>query len=332
VEKNRPSPLACAAQKRHISAPQPWDDVHRPGALAIPLPRPAAMNMTPSASGRLAVRLLPAAFLTAAWSICCGSGSLHAAEPGQPRSHLQPVSEIVQPPASSQGLGIALRRASPVLRRQLALKRGAGLVVDEVAAGSRAAAVGFVQHDVLVRLDDQLLLLPEQFDALLESAEADDRLECIVLRGGREVALPLGTRPESERPAAVTTADRPERRPLRPAASALALVQPMADSRQKVTSRLRQLSDETLLRQDPDYRIRLSRGDETRLLVSDATGRVVFDGPIDAAVDRARVPAAIRGRVAEMEQYLETAQTAGRDSSRPVAEIGSLGIRPVELQ
>ena len=106
----------------------------------------------------------------------------------------------------------------------------------------------------------------------------------------------------------------------------------MANSPQMATSRLRQLSDETLLRQDPDYRIRLSRGDETRLLVSDATGRVVFDGPIDAATDRARVPAAIRDRVAEMEQYLETAQTAGRDSSRPVAEIGSLGIRPVELQ
>ena len=290
------------------------------------------MNITSPASGRFAPRILSAGILAAASIACCSTHPLPAAEPTQRRSHLQPVSEIVQPPASSQGLGISLRRASPVLRRQLALKRGAGLVVDDVAAGSRAAAVGFIQHDVLVRLDDQLLLLGEQFDALLESAEAADRLECIVLRGGREVTLPLGAQPESVPPTAVTAADSSTRRPLRPAASALALVQPMANSPQMATSRLRQLSDETLLRQDPDYRIRLSRGDETRLLVSDATGRVVFDGPIDAATDRARVPAAIRDRVAEMEQYLETAQTAGRDSSRPVAEIGSLGIRPVELQ
>ncbi len=282
------------------------------------------MNNTPPALSRFTGRTSPAILISAvAW---CWPGMLLAADGVQPRSHLQPVSEIVRAPTSGEGLGIVLRRASPVLRRQLALKRGAG---QDVAEGSRAAAAGFVQHDVLVRLDDQLLLLPEQFDALLESAEADDRLECVVLRGGREVTVPL-----AERPVVTAAATTPIRRPLRPTASTLALVQSVSEREEPAEGRLRRLSDETLLRQDPDYQIRLSHGEETRLLVSDATGRVVFDGPIDAAADRARVPTAVRSRVVEMERYLERTDSpaAIAGGSRPVAEIGGLGIRPVELR
>jgi len=285
------------------------------------------MNNTPPALSRFTGVTSPAIIMSAvAW---CWPGMLLAADGVQPRSHLQPVSEIVRAPTSGEGLGIVLRRASPVLRRQLALKRGAGLVVEDVAEGSRAAQAGFVQHDVLVRLDDQLLLLPEQFDALLESAEADDRLECVVLRGGREVTVPL-----AERQVVTAAATTPIRRPLRPTASTLALVQSVSEPEEPAGGRLRRLSDETLLRQDPDYQIRLSRGEETRLLVSDATGRVVFDGPIDAAADRARVPNAVRPRVVEMERYLERTDSpaAIAGGSRPVAEIGGLGIRPVELR
>lgn len=265
-----------------------------------------------------------------AFVACLGVVSCTAASAESPaaRSHLQPVSEIARQPVSGEGLGVRLTRASKVLRQQLALSRGAGLVVDEVRAGSRAEAAGFIQHDVLVRLGDQLLVLPEQFDALLEAAEADDPLECTVLRGGREVAIVLTGRPSAAR-MAIT---EPPRRPLRATASSLALVQPVSGT-DAVASRLERLSDETLLRKDADFEIRLSRGDQTRLVVSEPGGRVVFDGPIDRMDQRGRVPVAVRTRVSEMERLLEPRPAvAGAGATRPIAEIGRLDVTPVELQ
>lgn len=249
------------------------------------------------------------------------------------RSHLQPVSEMSRPTATSAGLGVSLSRATAVLRQQLALKRGAGLVVDQVASGSRAEAAGFLQHDVLVRLDDQLLLLPQQFDALLEAAEPGDPLECTVLRGGREVAIPLGPKPVPP----VQAFQRPARRPLRPTESALAIVQPAANLvAAPAAADSGRLADETLVRQDADYAIRLSRGDKTRLVVSDPAGSVVFEGPIDNPEIRRRVPEAVRGRVLEMERLLEPRPVATdrptTSAVRPVAEIGRLEIPPVELR
>jgi hypothetical protein len=261
-------------------------------------------------------------------------------EPPPARSHLQTVSEIAQQPVSSEGLGIRLTRATAVLRQQLALKRGAGLVVDQVASDSPAATAGFVQHDVLVRLDNQLLVLPEQFDALLEAAEPEDPLACTVLRGGREVAITLAATSGRVATEVARSPVRPATRPLRPAASALAIVRPVpqqvAHRPDQVTSHLQRLTDETLLRQDADYEIRLSRGDQTRLVVSDTSGQVVFTGAIDEPAARDRVPVAVRTRVAEMERLLEPRsapprQTAG-PATRPVAEIGRLDITPVELR
>jgi len=89
------------------------------------------------------------------------------------------------------------------------------------------------------------------------------------------------------------------------------------------------------VRRDADYEIRLSRGEKTRLVVSDAGGGLVFDGPIDDPVIRGRVPQAVRDRVTEMERLLEprpaAAATTG-PSTRPVAEVGRLDIAPIDLQ
>jgi hypothetical protein len=240
---------------------------------------------------------------------------------------------MARSPATGAGLGVSLSRATTVLRQQLALKRGAGLVIDQVAAGSRGEAAGFLQHDVLVRLDDQLLLLPQQFDALLEAAEPDDPLECTVLRGGREVAIALGRKPALP----VQAFQRPTRRPLRPAESALAIVQPAANLVATPAAAVpARLADETLVRQDADYAIRLSRGDKTLLVVSDPAGSVVFEGPIDDPESRRHVPEAVRGRVAEMERLLEPRPAVidrpATPPVRPVAEIGRLDIQPVELR
>jgi hypothetical protein len=242
----------------------------------------------------------------------------------QRRSHIQSVGELAAATTrDTDDLGLRLSRASTVLRQQLALARGAGLVVDEVAPGSRAARAGFKQHDVLVMLDDQLLLLPEQLTALMEAAAADAPLQCTVLRGGRRVQLPLGV--------ATPAGSRPATAGLRPTESTLAMVRghgprptpPRAAPPAEQPARLARIFSETLLRQDPDYQIRLTGGDETRVVVTDNQGRVVFNDTIDTPEGRSRMPVVVRQRVEEMEKALER---------QPVAEIGSLDVAPIELR
>ena len=251
-----------------------------------------------------------------------------AAEP--PRSHLQPAGEVSAAVPVDNAFGLRLERASVVLRQQLALKRGAGLVVAEVAPQSRAARAGFAQHDVLVRLDDQWLLLPEQFAALVESTERDGPLACTVLRGGREVVIPLAGAPRRTGPVPAA---------LRPAPSALKVAAPVSSAGTQgavVAGVPRRVAAETLLRHDADYQIRLTGGDETRLLVSEPSGRVVFNATIDTPEGRSRMPVAVRARVEEMERLLENppqrAAVATRKGERPAAEIGRLEVAPVEIR
>jgi hypothetical protein len=293
------------------------------------------------------------------------------------RSHIQPVGEMAVAARHQDTLGLRLARASEVLRQQLALGRGAGLVVEEVAPGSPADRAGIRQHDVLVLLDDQMLLLPEQLAALLDS-DADAAAECTLLRGGMRVKVPLGSRPDGDRPAlaagtsaagqaaparqpptpaeraaasAVRTAAKPSPGPgLRPAASSLALVQPRdqaatrgpgtqpRDSQADTVPSLRRpqpappaaprgkdAGDETLVRQDPDCQIKLSRGAETRLVVIDSRGRILFNDQIDSPENRRLVPPMVKQRVEEMERALEPRTSAAY-------EIGRLDTPPIELK
>jgi hypothetical protein len=284
------------------------------------------------------------------------------------RSHIQPVGEIAVTSRNPDTLGLRLTRASEVLRQQLSLARGAGLVVEDVIPDSVAEKAGFKQHDVLVLLDDQMLLLPEQLAALLEASNGTTPPACTLLRGGAKVTLPLGlvsqtgqpTLPTPSKPIGPPTmaaAPAPAARRqlaakpatngrLRAAASTLALVQPAptdrdgqpspaavqasastpAGSTVPKTVRTAAIADETLIRHDSDFQIKLSRGNETRLVVLDLHGQIVFNDEIDTPKQRSLVPEAVRQRVEEMEQSLETA------TKRPAVEIGRLDVAPVEIQ
>lgn len=290
------------------------------------------------------------------------------------RSHIQPVGEVAAASGNTDTLGLRLTRASEVLRQQLALARGAGLVVEEVIPGSVGDKAGFKRHDVLVLLDDQMLLLPEQLAALLEASDGPAAPECTVLRGGAKVTIPLGQPGRHVPPSLPATAKAvgppampappaqpslPHRRQtaakpatspgLRAPASALAIVQPPPTGQpvrpgQKVplipavpaaaagtastqsAARIAAPAEETLLREDDDFHIKLSRGDQTRLVVLDPRGRIVFNDEIDTPERRSLVPPAVRERVAAMERSLEPATKAA------TAEIGRLDLPPIELR
>ena len=292
---------------------------------------------------------------TAVVLLACLAGAARAEETDRParelptvprRSHLQSVAEIAAPRPLPAALGLRLTRASAVLRHQLGIERGAGLVVEEIAPGSPAALAGFERHDVIVMLDDQMLVLPEQFAALVEAGAGRAAGSCTLLRAGRRVVIPLEeakpvvaqARPAAEtrvsaaaQPVAtvVATPPQPGRRDppgLRPTASSLALARPAAAGEAGVQPAA--FAAETLVREDADCLIRLERGDCTRVVVCDPGGRVLFDGPIDTPEERSRMPLAFRDRVEAMERRLETAAPG----HGPVAEIGRLDVNPVDLR
>ena len=82
-------------------------------------------------------------------------------------------------------LGIATVPVNPVLTDQLGLANGAGLVVTMVAPDSPATNV-LKQHDVVVKLDDQLLIEQRQLAVLIRNHKEGDEVTLTFIRGGKE--------------------------------------------------------------------------------------------------------------------------------------------------
>jgi hypothetical protein len=90
-------------------------------------------------------------------------------------------------------LGVATSPAAPVLQKHLKLPEGVGLVVDFVEPGSPAAAAGLQPYDVLVRLERQILVNPQQLAVLVRTFEPGANVTFHAVREGEpvEVALQL---------------------------------------------------------------------------------------------------------------------------------------------
>lgn len=84
-------------------------------------------------------------------------------------------------------LGVATEPLQPQTAAQLPLRRGTGLGVTNVVEGSPAAEAGLAKHDVIAKIEDQLLVNPEQLAALIRSYEPGDTVRLTYLRGGREM-------------------------------------------------------------------------------------------------------------------------------------------------
>jgi len=230
--------------------------------------------------------------------------------PAGPRSHIQTVAELAsdsrQPPAT----GLITTRASDVLREQLALERGCGLVVEAVAPGTPAARAGLKRHDVLVSLDGQLLLLPEQLAALLESSRSDAPLRFEVLRAGQPTTISLhaegttsplrSTAVTAAEPVAVPPADVPQQEAKMAVVADGSADHPPNHAQPVVT----RLADDTLVQHGADYWLKIHRGEELWLMVRDPRGWVVFNGVIDTPAQRSLIPIQVRSRVEQLEAML----------------------------
>lgn len=100
-------------------------------------------------------------------------------------------------------LGVAVAPADETLRSQVKLPRGVGLNVMAVVADSPAEKCGIKVHDVLEKLDDQLLCNGEQLAALVRSRDPGSKVTFTLIREGnrKTVEVTLGeTEEEVARP------------------------------------------------------------------------------------------------------------------------------------
>jgi hypothetical protein len=97
-------------------------------------------------------------------------------------------------------LGAQVARVPEALRAQLSLPEDAGLMVTAVAPGSPAAAAKLARFDVLVRINRQYLINPEQLEVLVRDAKPGQEVRLTVVRQAKlaSVMVRLGSRKVSE--------------------------------------------------------------------------------------------------------------------------------------
>ncbi|PTX94285.1 PDZ domain-containing protein [Opitutus sp. ER46] len=87
-------------------------------------------------------------------------------------------------------LGVEVILASETLAAQLGLARGTGLVVRDVVTDSPARAV-LQEHDILLKLDDQILVDAHQLGVLIRQHKEGDEVTVTYLRAGKPATAKL---------------------------------------------------------------------------------------------------------------------------------------------
>jgi hypothetical protein len=290
--------------------------------------------------------------------LAAATATARAATP--PRSNLQSVGEVAAAERRSPAIGLVTSRAPDVLRDQLGLDRGAGLVVEAVAVGSHAEKAGLKRHDVLVSLDDQLLVLPEQLATLVAASLPDATLVIDVRRGGKSLQIFLGVSPAPTLPQSIPAGPEPpapqtpDRVPATVASAPAAPASnvpppaslPASEEALPMTAAgsgessgpppvatappndfvpppgSRRLGPNAVVIDNRDFWIKVYRDTETCLMVRDARGWLLFNGPIATPQQRSLIPRRVRDRVIQLETMLDV--VAARTDAPPAGAPRSL--------
>ena len=86
-------------------------------------------------------------------------------------------------------LGLLATKLSPVVSRHLGLSGNLYLSVAMVSPAGPAQKAGLRQYDILKKLDDQILVNPEQLVELVRSSKVGQQVTLTILRGGKEKTL-----------------------------------------------------------------------------------------------------------------------------------------------
>ncbi len=185
-------------------------------------------------------------------------------------------------------LGVVTSPTTEVLTAQLKLPKDTALIVEQVAAKSPAETAGLKPNDVLVKLDEQILVNIAQLRVLVRMRKPGEVVRLTYIREGVQ-AVAVATLSEEWEPISVDllegiqrpgwTANNAVRLELEREARAAALTNPFSGA--AVTQVDNGVHSVTIQQEGRSKRARV---------VEKATGKVVFDGPIDTPEQRKALP------------------------------------------
>lgn len=230
-------------------------------------------------------------------------------------------------------LGVETGAVSATLSAQLALQPGTGLVVNHVVPGSPAESA-LKQHDILQKIDDQVLVESRQLAVLVRGKKEGDEVALTFLRGGKPQTarvklgkqeaprLALLSKPDEARvfafePGARVELSRPFGAEGEDVDRLLALV-PRSSGQE--TARLRidgqpgrgwtatrvYAQDSSLVFSDDAGSLKVTTDEGKRTLVAkDAKGDEVFNGPVNTPEEREKMPVELRTRLEKLESMYD---------------------------
>jgi PDZ domain len=208
-------------------------------------------------------------------------------------------------------LGVNTVPPAPVLRKQLGLPQGTGLVVQFVVPESPAAKAGLKEFDVLQKLDDQLLINAEQLAVLVRIHSPGDEIKIGIIRDGKPQTLVAKLAEHELEPLAEwldgdpRTEDlarfmpEPRLQEVRPE-----IVMPPFDKmpHMKEIFRLPVVSSFTWLDGDKTYTVATASNGHRTLSAKDKEGSILFDGPIDTPEQRDKLPDDMKKELEHMQK------------------------------
>lgn len=182
-------------------------------------------------------------------------------------------------------VGVSVSPAPAALRHQLKVSDGVGLVVEFVQPGSPGADAGLKPFDLLLKLDDQWLINPEQFAVLVRMHHAGDEVKLNIVRQGGEQTITVKLAEHEFSP--IPDWDSNLAWPPGPRQD-VPTTQSKAGERR--TERLF-----TWLEGHRQITVTTADGHTTLVVRDNQSGRVLFDGPIDTPEQRKNLPDDVQG-------------------------------------
>ena len=188
-------------------------------------------------------------------------------------------------------MGVSVAPAPASLLQQLKTPEGVGLIIAFVQPKSPADDAGLKPFDLLLKLDDQWLVNPEQFAVLVRMHHAGDEVKLSFVREGAEESssvkliehdVPKALEFDGEIP--LRLQNLPEDSDRKPG--------PMAEAEKIVT----------WLDGGKQVSVVTSGGHNTLNVKDNESGRLLFSGPIDTEDQRKNLPPDIRSKLDSLSQ------------------------------
>lgn len=91
---------------------------------------------------------------------------------------------LERPSGPQTFLGVAVSPIPAEISRHLSIQSGTGLLVNHIDKDSPAAKAGIQDGDILAKLDDQILILPQQLSVLVAGKKEGETIKLTYLRKG----------------------------------------------------------------------------------------------------------------------------------------------------